>query len=116
MCREVALQIGENLPQAPLCAFTITKPSAFSNLFPEHPFNQAITTFSFVRPTLMQSLQPKLSIHCFNVAESSCANKQGITVNREESLTGDNPTCAFYLINPTQRHFAGPRKGLINCV
>lgn len=54
------------------------------------------------------------SLDCFNVPESSCANKQAVTVKREESLSlrvnpgGTTiPTCAFYHINPTQRHFAG---------
>lgn len=63
------------------------------------------------------------SLDCFNVPESSCANKQVVTVERQESLSlcvnpGETttPTCVFYLINPIQRHFAGLRKGLINCI
>ena len=95
------------------------------NLFPEHPFNQAITTISFVHPMgdAIPEAKALYSLDCFNGPESSCANKQAVTVKREESLSlcinpgGTTiPTCAFYLINPTQRHFAGPRKGLINCV
>lgn len=50
------------------------------------------------------------SLDCFNVPESSCANKQVVTVEMQESLSlcvNTIPSCVFYLINPIQRHFAG---------
>lgn len=87
------------------------------NLFPEHPFNQTITSISFAHPMgdAIPEAKALYSLDCFNVPESSCANKQTVTVKREESLSlcvnpGGTaiPTCVFYLINPMQRHFAGP--------
>lgn len=54
------------------------------NLFPEHPYNQALTTISFV--CVMGDAIPVAkalgSLVGFNVPESSCANKQGVTVKR----------------------------------
>lgn len=54
------------------------------NLFPEHPFNQAITTISFVHPMgdAIPEAKALYSLDCFNVPESSCANKQAVTVKR----------------------------------
>lgn len=87
------------------------------NLFPEHHFNQVIATISFAHPKgdAIPEAKALYSLDCFNVPESSCANKQAVTVKRVESLSPrfypgvtTIPTCAFYLINPMQRHFAGP--------
>lgn len=82
------------------------------NLFPVHPFNQAITTITFVQPKgdAIPEAKALYSLDCLNVPQSGCANKQAVTVKREESLSrGETtiPTCSFYLINPTQCRFAG---------
>ena len=55
------------------------------NLFPEHHFNQAITTISFVHPMgdAIPEAKALSSLDCFNVPESNCANKQAVTVKRE---------------------------------
>lgn len=53
------------------------------------PFHAAGTTISFVHLTGDAIPEAKAfhSLDCFNVAESTCANKQPVTSDRMESLS-----------------------------
>ncbi len=94
------------------------------NLFPDHAFNLAVTSISFVHPAgdAIPEAKAPYSLDCLMCLKAVVQiNKQ--LQWKEESLSlcinpgGTTiPTCAFYLINPTQRRFAGPWEGLINCI